>query len=54
MAECRTNGTFLELGAGDGRNLVEAAERGMMESIGYEIDSTLVAAARVRAALTRG
>jgi hypothetical protein len=51
MSEFGKNDTLLELGAGDGRNLVAAAERGK-RAVGYEFSPILVWIARLRAQLS--
>ena len=42
------SGLFLELGSGDGRNLLLAAQRGFSQSIGLELSPALVALSRLR------
>ena len=52
LGDARPGLAFLELGSGDGRNLLLAAEHGL-RAIGVERSPILCAASRVRAALAR-
>mmetsp|Transcript_8251 Transcript_8251/g.22021 ORF Transcript_8251/g.22021 Transcript_8251/m.22021 type:complete len:183 (+) Transcript_8251:3470-4018(+) len=45
LTECGPKDTLFDLGAGDGRVLIAAAQRGA-KAIGYELDAELVATAR--------
>ena len=44
----RSDGTFLELGSGDGRNLVLAVRAGFSKATGLELSPALVALSRLR------
>ena len=46
--ELRERSTFLELGSGDGRNLIRAVNAGFSTAVGMELSPLLVAATRLR------